>query len=1041
MFFKLHWIKFVVALIISVILTSVFIFMTVGLREYQTMDIVSKQRTAASFPFMFYIYILNAIFFAATLSLMSLITQGGMISSLTRTVKDAVKGDQIGVRWSDVIGMDEVKKEAMEVVQLIRDRVALEKKGAQIFRGVLLLGPPGCGKTYLVKALATETNLPFLSMSGSEFTEIFVGVGAARIRKLFKRARQLSDLHGGCIIFIDEIDALGLMRTRDLGGGGQTERNTTLNQLLVEMDGLRGRDDNIVVFGATNMTEGVLDVAFLRPGRFDRKIYIHLPDIEDRKKILEFYLSKVSYDQQTANLERLARIAVGFSPAEIANLVREAIIISQRNKKPSLTIEDINAARDRVLLGLKRKFRMGIDEKTRAAFYEAGRILVTYLYIPTKDVFKASILPHGRSSISVFMTSEMEDILSRDKNTLISEIKVSLSGYCAEKIKFGNTSDTAASHLEYANEIAHNMAWRWGMGKSGHIGNFDTGRTSLIIEQDLNKDVEEVMDSCLREVNNLLRQDWAIVENLVKVLLENDELDYDQIDAIFKQFGKHRPDKSEMKSEDKPLIDTGIGWADVIGMEETKQEAKEVVELIKDRARLQKVGGKIIKGLLMFGPPGCGKTYLAGAMAQEFKLPFLYKSGSEFVEMYVGVGAMRVRRMFMEAKELADVHGGCIFFIDEIDALGAKRGMDMGSGGQSEYNQTLNQLLVEMDGLRSKDKDYNIVVIGATNMKEGFFDAALLRPGRFDRKIYVYLPNLEDRQKLFEYYLSKVSYDKNSIDLGKLARISVGNSPADIANIIHEAAILAVRNKKDLLTLQEISEAMERIQLGLRQRINLSQKEKEVTAYHEAGHAIITYLLEEKRDVFKVSIIPRKSTAGVSWSHETEETLSFDQKEALARIKCSLGGYVAEKIKYGYSGAGVSQDFANIMRIAHSMVYEWGMGESGFLGNFNSIDRVSGDIRTKLDSDVQKIIRSAMSEVEQILTREQQLLDTFAAELLKMQELDYDQMEAIFKSFGKARLARINRFCGENFEQGKYNLRWILGMSGMCAGIIFLDKA
>lgn len=1006
MFFKLHWIKIVAALIISVILTSVYVFLIVGMKEYQTMDIVSKQRTAASFPFLIYTSVLNAIIFALALSFMSLMTQGGMLSSLTRTVKDAVKGDQIGVRWSDVIGMDEAKKEAMEVVQLIRDRVALEKKGAQIFRGVLLFGPPGCGKTYLVKALATETNLPFLSMSGSEFTEIFVGVGASRVRKLFKRARQLSDLHGGCIIFIDEIDALGLMRTRDLGGGGQTERNTTLNQLLVEMDGLRGRDDNIVVFGATNMTEGVLDAAFLRPGRFDRKIYIHLPDIEDRKKILEYYLSKVSYDRQTANLERLARITVGFSPAEIANLVREAIIISQRDKKSSLTIEDINAARDRVLLGLKRKFRMGIDEKTRAAFYEAGRILVTYLYVPTKDVFKASILPHGRKSISVFMTSEMEDVLSRDKNMLISEIKVSLSGYCCEKIKFGNTSDTAENHLEYANQIAHNMVWRWGMGKSSHIGNFDSGRASVMIEQDLNKDVEEIIDSCLWEVNNALRENKEIVERLVQDLLARNELDYDQIDVIFKEFGKRRPDKAEALAEAR-TIKTGITWNDVIGMDETKEEAKEVVELIKDRARLKKVGGKIIKGLLMFGPPGCGKTYLASAMAHEFKLPFIYKSGSEFVEMYVGVGAMRVRRMFMEAKELAEVHGGCILFLDEIDALGAKRSQDMGHGGHSEHNQTLNQLLVEMDGLKSADKEFNIIVIGATNMKEKFFDAALLRPGRFDRKIYVYLPTLEDRQKLFEYYFSKIAFDKNSVDFARLARITVGNSPADIANIAHESAILAVRNKKDEVSLQEITEAFERIELGLRQRIKLSQEEKEVTAYHEAGHAIITYLFEPKRDVFKVSIIPRRSSAGVSWSNITEETLSFDQKEAIARIKCCLGGYVAEKLKFGFTGAGVSSDFGQALLVAHAMVFQWGMGDSGLLGNFSDLIEmklpISDDTLKKMDEDIQKILKNSLADVEQTLTRERQLLDTFAAELLQKQELDYDQMEAIFKSFGKTR--------------------------------------
>lgn len=992
----------IVAVCILVLVASLAAFISTGLREWSSVDAISKQRTVAALPFQLYMAVISGIFSAFVFGVMWIyIMRGDAMRASAQAGKKSVDGSEIGIRWADVIGMDDAKKEAMEVVRLIRERAQAEKAGTRILKGVLLLGPPGCGKTYLAKAIATETNLPFLEMSGSEFTEIFVGVGAGRVRRLFKQARELATVEGGCIIFIDEIDALGAQRVADVGFGGQSEKNSTLNQLLVEMDGLRSKSDNIVVFGATNMAETYLDPALLRPGRFDRKIVVDAPDMEDRKSLFEYYLSKVNYDKAAVSLEYLARCTVGSSPAEIANLVQEGIMIAQRNKRIVPSMQDLKEARERISLGIKRKFKMTAEEKTRLAFYEAGHIAVTYLLVPTKDVFKATIIPRGKDIVSALL-AEKEEVLSRDKNLLLAEIRILLAGFASEKIKFGITSNTSENDLRRATELVHNMVWRWGMGKSGHVGHFDRQWAGGVIQQDLDKDVQETIELCLQEITNLLRSDWKIVEKIASELIAKEELDYDQIEAIFKEAGKTRPDKEVVRIQERQTIKTGVTWDDVIGMDETKQEAREVVELITDRVRLQKVGGKIIKGIMMFGPPGCGKTYLGSAMATEFNLPFLYKSGSEFVEMYVGVGAMRIRRMFQEAKELAQIHGGCILFIDEIDALGGKRQSEAGSG-QTEYNQTLNQLLVEMDGLKEKDAEFNVVVIGASNMPEDFFDPALLRPGRFDRKLYVYLPNLEDRQKLFTYYFSRVQYDKDSVRLDKLARLTVGYSPADIANMVHEAAIIAVRNKKDVIMMQEISEAMERIELGLRQRIQLSRSEQEATAYHEAGHAIITYLFESKRDVFKISIIPRKRTAGVSWSHETEESLNFDQKTALARIKCSFGGYIAEKIKYGYTSAGVAQDFKNIMNIAHSMVYEWGMGESGLLGNFSPKLVISEGIMAKLDADVQKIISSCSLEVEKVLNQERALLDKLASELLERGELDYDQMEEIFKSFGKTR--------------------------------------
>ena len=457
--------------------------------------------------------------------------------------------------------------------------------------------------------------------------------------------------------------------------------------------------------------------------------------------------------------------------------------------------------------------------------------------------------------------------------------------------------------------------------------------------------------------------------------------------------------------------DIGITWNDVIGMDEAKQEALEVVKLIKDRAELQRIGGKILKGILMLGPPGCGKTYLAKAIATEAGMPFISMSGSEFVEMFVGVGAGRIRSLFKKARNLAELNGGCIIFIDEVDAVGMQRAAETGFGGQTETNTTLNQLLVEMDGL--KEKDINIVIIGATNMAENFLDAALLRPGRFDRKIYVDLPGLEDREKLFLYYLKKIKYDDQTVKIDRLAKIAVGYSPADISNVIREAALIAIRNRKEIVSMKEIEDARERITLGIKRRIKLSDAQKWQVAYHEAGHAIAMYLLVPHLDVFKATIVPRKETGGVVWPVEKEETMVKDKNQYLAEIKMYLGSYAAEKIKFGCTTGGVDADFHYAMSRAHNMVWRWGMGKSGLLGNFYALlpkrmgqtALLSDATKTILDQDVQEIMNSCLKEVEALLIKERDLLDRFSSELFQKEELDYDEIEALFKESGKSRPA------------------------------------
>ncbi|MCK4993481.1 MAG: AAA family ATPase [Candidatus Omnitrophica bacterium] len=462
------------------------------------------------------------------------------------------------------------------------------------------------------------------------------------------------------------------------------------------------------------------------------------------------------------------------------------------------------------------------------------------------------------------------------------------------------------------------------------------------------------------------------------------------VSVMFGYMGKMKQSKVDPTKVD-------VKFSDVIGIDQAVEEAREVTQLLLDRSRLKNIGAQFVKGILMVGPPGCGKTYLAKAIASETGVPFLSISGSEFVEMFVGVGASRVRKLFKNARRMAYSHGGCIIFIDEIDAVGRVRSFSMG-GGQ-ETNNTLNQLLVELDGVTGSA---NVVIIGATNAVEGSLDPALMRPGRFDRKIYFNLPDVEQRAQIFSYYLKKVKSDPN-LDVGVLARKAIGKTPADIENIVREAALLAARYKKDQISHKELSEAMERIDLGLKHRMKMLPLEREMTAYHEAGHLIVTFFLHPYNDVFKASIIPRRGSLGVVHSQPRDEWIGKSIEALLADIKTSLAGYAAERIKYNTSTSGVSSDFKKAMQLAHVMVWSLGMGVSGHVGDYAIIppDQLSDSIKQRLNEESNLILKKCLKEVENLLKKERVILDRFAKELVEKEELEYDDIEEIFKEYGK----------------------------------------
>ena len=545
-FIRLHWVKIVI-ISAGIVFFSFFIFiLIVGLKNFFSLESFYKKMTLASVPLQIFMFTLNTFFFVLLLGALQYWNSAG--GGIAKLGQKKVKPQEVNIHWNDVVGMESVKKEVNEVIKLIRDRTQLKMVGGKIIKGVLMVGPPGCGKTYLAKAIATETGLPFLAAVGSEFIGIYIGVGSSRIRSLFKKARVLSEIYGGCIIFIDEIDTVARPRVGVSGLGAGMDHNATINQLLTELDGLRQTENNIVVIAATNVAESDLDPALMRAGRFDRKIYVGKPNLEDRKALFEYYLAKTKYDT-SIDIGVLARKAVGFSSADIANMVRESSLIAIRNKRNKITYKDLSESYDRVVFGLKSEITLSDKEKEWTAYHEAGHAIIAYLTHPTDDVIKASIIPR-KGMLGYVGRRPAEEIHIRNKEWFLANIKTALGSYVAEKIKFNTTSSGVDQDFSYALSLAHEMAWRWGMGKSGLVGNFyaltqNNSRPQAINISDdtrkkLDEDTQEILKECLHDVENIIGENKELLEYFAQRLIEKEELEYDEIIEIFKKYGKER---------------------------------------------------------------------------------------------------------------------------------------------------------------------------------------------------------------------------------------------------------------------------------------------------------------------------------------------------------------------------------------------------------------------------------------------------------------------------------------------------------------------
>jgi len=701
--------------------------------------------------------------------------------------------------FADVAGQDAAVTELREVKDFLADPHRFTDLGAQVPKGILLFGPPGCGKTLLARALAGEAGASFYSISGSDFVELYVGVGAARVRDLFKEARE----NAPALIFIDELDSVG--RARGMTGtvASHGEQDQALNQILAEMDGF-SVGEGVMVVGATNRPD-VLDQALLRPGRFDRTIGLERPDEEGRLAILRIH-AKDKKLEPGVDLKAVANQAIGFTGADLASVMNEGALLAARARKTAVSQVELDQALQRILEAPERQRRLSLKER-----------------------------------------------------------------------------------------------------------------------------------------------------------------------SIAKRFSsEHR-----------------VSFADVAGVDDALAELLEVKDYLSDPDRFAAMGARVPRGILLSGPPGCGKTLLARAVAGEANAAFFSVAGSEFVEVFVGQGASRVRELFAEARSVAPA----IVFIDEMDAIGARRGLAL--DGNREAAQTLNQILVELDGFEART---GVIVMGATNRLD-ILDPALIRPGRFDRQITISPPDRAGRLAILALHAAGSPLAPD-VELEAVAALTRGFSGADLANVLNEAALLATRRGLVEIPMELVEEGIDRASIGLSSRGTLmSEAEREIIAYHEAGHALVTLAIPGTELPRKLTIVPRGQTLGYCTVIDTVDRVVCSESMLMDQMAALLGGRAAEELVLGTRASASAADLQRVGEIARHMVCELGMSDS--LGPLEYGNRGGGghqpqahseEAARTIDSEARRLVEEAHARARAILTASRTTLDRVAQALLERETLSGQEL-------------------------------------------------
>ena len=987
------------------------------------------------------------------------------------------RDDKPELRFADVAGQEAAVAELREIQEFLSDPDRFLALGAAVPKGVLLYGPPGCGKTMLARALAGEAGASFFSISGSDFVELYVGVGASRVRDLFREARE----NAPALIFIDELDSIGRARGNVGMVASHGEQEQALNQVLAEMDGF-SPTEGIIVLGATNRPD-VLDQALLRPGRFDRTIGLEKPDQAGRLAILAIHARNKSLDPDV-DLAALARKAIGLTGADLASVMNEGALGAARAHRTTVSAVALDEALQRILGAPERQRRLSLRERSvsrrfageeRASFADiAGQDeavaelaeIKEFLVEPERFAALGASVPRGvllygppgcgKTLLARALAGEANAAFFSVAATEFVEVFVGKGAARVRQVfaearsmaptivfideldaigRARGTVANVASHGEQEQALNQILAEMDGFSPTDGVlvlgatnrpeildpallrpGRFDrtvglskpdeAGRLAILSLHARAKTLAGDVDlpALARPAIGLTGADLASVMNegaLLAARAHKTEVTQVDLEAALSRIleAPERQRRLSMRSERaigrRFSGDDRVSFADVAGLEGVLGELSEVRDYLADPERYTRIGASFPRGILLSGPPGCGKTLLARAVAGEANAAFFSVAASEFVEVFVGEGASRVRDLFHEARSMAPT----ILFIDEIDAVGARRSGAV--SGSREMDQTLNQILLELDGFT--DGHGAVIVMAATNRPD-LLDPALVRPGRFDRHIAIPLPDRAGRLAILGLHGRRLRLGTD-VDLDVVARLTQGFSGADLANVLNESALLAARQGLGQVSMALVDEGLDRAMMGVSARaVVMSDDERRIVAFHEAGHALVARALPGTGRAHRLTIVPRGGSLGhctVVDDHDHDHVI-HTRSALLDQMAVALGGRVAEELAFGEAGSTAGHDLARAGEMARRMVCQLGMGESvGMLaqaagigpdGRFHTYSDEAG---RAMESDFRALMDEALGRAHSVLSASSSQLEAAALALLERETLTAGQLDEI----------------------------------------------